>query len=68
MKEKCSTAELAKLLGITPRRVLQLVTEGVLKKIARDRFETSTSVQAYVEFIKRATATRRAGQSATRDG
>ena len=71
MKEKCSTAELAKLLGVTPRRVLQLVTEGVLKKIARDRFEVSVSVQAYVEFIKRTAASeagRYAGLSRERAG
>ena len=71
MKERCSTAELGKLLGITSRRVLQLVGEGVLKKISRDRFEVSVSVQAYVEFVKRAAASeagRYAGLSRERAG
>jgi phage terminase Nu1 subunit (DNA packaging protein) len=49
MMKKCSGSELARLLGITPRRVAQLVDEGVFKlDKAKDTYDAAFSVQAYI--------------------
>lgn len=48
--DKVSVSSLAKILGITERRVQRLETESVLKKTARGRYPLSGSVQAYMIF------------------
>ena len=45
---KCSGSELARILGISPRRVAQLVAKGVFVKEARDTFDLASSVQAFI--------------------
>ena len=51
---KASTADLARLLGITPRRVQQLADDGVLPRVSHGMFEAAASVKAYVAFACRA--------------
>src|SRR6478735_2122420 len=51
---KLSTGDLARLLGITPRRVEQLAADGVLARIAHGQFEAAASVKAYVAFARKA--------------
>jgi hypothetical protein len=46
--KKCSGSELARLLGITPRRVAQLVDEGTFKIEKKDTYDAATSIQAYI--------------------
>lgn len=46
------THEMAKLLMLTPRRLQQLVREGVLAQVAPGRFDVGRSVQAYAAFLK----------------
>ena len=48
ISEKCSGEELARLLGITARRVAQLVAKDILKREGRDTFSTANSVQAFI--------------------
>src|SRR3954462_9572502 len=43
----CSTGELAFLLDVTPRRVQQLVAEGVIPKADRGRFDLAAAVRAH---------------------
>ena len=45
-----STMELADILGISDRRIQQLVTERVLEKIGRGRFVLGLSVKAYCNY------------------
>lgn len=42
----------AKLLGLTERRVSQLVDEGALKKDARGRYKLSEVVAGYIGYLK----------------
>lgn len=44
------TAKLAKVLGITDRRIQQLVTEGVFRKIGRGKYDLAGTVQAYIQY------------------
>ena len=43
---------ISKLLLLTPRRVQQLVREGVLPRSERGRYELVPVVQAYVAYLK----------------
>lgn len=45
-----STTELACILGITGRRVRQLVEDGQLEKVGRGRFALADSLQRYIRF------------------
>jgi phage terminase Nu1 subunit (DNA packaging protein) len=45
-----SKSALAKLLGLTPRRIGQLTAEGVLKKNARGDYNTTVAVAAYISY------------------
>ena len=58
-----STARVAKLLGVTPVRVRQLVTEGYIEKAGRDRIVIEVAVQGYLRF--RNEADRRSSKSAS---
>lgn len=46
------TNELAKLLMLTPRRLQQLVREGVLAQVAPGRFDVADAVRRYAEFLR----------------
>jgi phage terminase Nu1 subunit (DNA packaging protein) len=49
-KDIVKTQKLAEILGITDRRIQQLVTEGVIEKQARGQYELVASVQAYIRY------------------
>lgn len=44
----------ARLLDLTPRRVQQLVDEGVIPKTDRGRYELVPVVRAYVQYLRQA--------------
>lgn len=48
----CTTSELAGIMGLSPRRLQQLVSEGVLETIEEGRFLLGESVQRYITYIK----------------
>ncbi len=48
LPENVTTAALADLLSLTPRRVQQLVDEGVLVKVAHGKLALKSSVQGYL--------------------
>ena len=50
----CKTHDMARLLGVSDRRVRQLVEEKVLVQKARDTFEVAANVHAYVSFRENA--------------
>jgi phage terminase Nu1 subunit (DNA packaging protein) len=43
---------IAKLLKLTPRRVQQLVAEGVIPKAERGRYELVPAVHGYIDYLK----------------
>lgn len=43
---------IAKLLDLTPRRVNQLVNEGVIPRAERGRYELVPAVQGYIRYLK----------------
>lgn len=45
-----SPSELAAVLGVTGRRIHQLVEDGILSRAARGRFNLADSVQRYAAF------------------
>ncbi len=45
---------IARLLDLTPRRVQQLVDEGVIPKNAHGRYELVPVVRAYVQYLRQA--------------
>lgn len=45
-----SSMDLARLLGITDRRVRQLTNEGVIKRRPEGDYDLTQSIQAYYEF------------------
>lgn len=47
-----TTSELAGIMGLSPRRLQQLVADGVLEQIEPGRFIVGESVQRYITFIK----------------
>jgi hypothetical protein len=48
ISEKSTGSELARLLGITARRVAQLTVQGILKKAGKDAYPTAESIQAFI--------------------
>ena len=46
-KIECSAREMAEIIGITARRLQQLVTEGHLTRTARGRYPLVFNVEAY---------------------
>ncbi|EFO32120.1 conserved hypothetical protein [Roseibium sp. TrichSKD4] len=48
--ETVGSAEMAKLLGVTTRRLTQLVKEGVLVKEGRGSFSVCECIQAFTDF------------------
>ncbi len=48
-------ATMAKLLLLTPRRLQQLVTEGVVPKVERGRYELAPVIQAYIHYLRERT-------------
>ena len=48
---KCSTTELAMVLGVTARRVQQMAQDGTLQTISRGNFLLADNVQRYIIFI-----------------
>lgn len=47
-----SGKDLAALLELTPRRIQQLVQEGIFTKVERGKYPTADCVQAYLRFWK----------------
>jgi len=41
---------IAKILGLTPRRVQQLANEGVVRRTGRDSYDLVASVQGYIQY------------------
>ncbi len=64
--DEVGTGEMASILGITTRRLGQLVMEGVLEKRGRGSFNVAESVQAFVDFKVRAEVSRLAPSAANR--
>jgi hypothetical protein len=50
---KFGTADMAQLLGVSPRRIQQLVAQGVFVREARGLFDGPSTVQSYVAFRER---------------
>lgn len=48
---KVNTTELAAVLGITARRVQQLVQDGNITQVKRGKFEICEAVQQYISFL-----------------
>ena len=48
-------ATMAKLLLLTPHRLQQLVTEGVVPKVERGRYELAPVIQAYIHYLRERT-------------
>ena len=46
------TATMAKLLMLSPRRLQQLVADGVIPKVQRGRYELAPVVQAYIQYLR----------------
>lgn len=47
-----STATIAKLLDLSPRRIQQLVDEGVVPREQRGRFALIPAVRGYIHFLR----------------
>ncbi|MEB3103072.1 hypothetical protein [Ferviditalea candida] len=47
-----STAQLAELLGLSPRRIQQLAEEGVIVKVARGQYKAADSIQNYIRYLQ----------------
>ncbi|KZL17681.1 hypothetical protein PsAD2_03018 [Pseudovibrio axinellae] len=50
LPEMVGSGEMAKFLDITPRRLGQLVSEGVLRKEGRGKFPLTFNVKAFIDF------------------
>lgn len=48
----CTTKELAKLLGVTTRRVCQLADQGIVKRSDRNEFYEIQSVRQYADYLR----------------
>ncbi len=51
--EHCGATYLADVLGLTRRRVQQLVKTGVIARVSRGKYDLRQSVQAYIAFLQR---------------
>ncbi len=47
-----SSTVLAKLFGLTTRRIRQLESEGIIKKIARGKYSLQENIKNYIIYIK----------------
>src|SRR6266536_2074061 len=56
-----SPDELAAVLGVTSRAVGKLSEQGILRRVARGRFDLSASVVAYIRYRERLAAERAGG-------
>lgn len=52
IRETVSVQELAELLGLSPRRVQQLVADGVIPKAAHGSYDLGRSIRAYLKHLK----------------
>ncbi|MGH0004867.1 hypothetical protein ACQU0X_32800 [Pseudovibrio ascidiaceicola] len=50
LPDMVGSAEMAKCLGITPRRLNQMVADGVLRKEGRGKFPLAFNVKAFIDF------------------
>jgi phage terminase Nu1 subunit (DNA packaging protein) len=48
----CTTRELAHILGVSDRRVQQLVTMGAFPRVDRGKYDLPTVVQSYIAFFR----------------
>jgi phage terminase Nu1 subunit (DNA packaging protein) len=48
-----ATAELAEILHISPRRIRELVADGILPREDRGRFDVTRCAKAYIHFLGR---------------
>lgn len=62
-----SITAIAQLLCITPRRVQQLVKEGVLRKDTRGQYPLVTNVQGYIRYLQEESRQGAAGSPEMRD-
>ena len=49
---ECTTAQLAEILGLSDRRIQQLVKVGAIPKLDRNQYDLAAAIQSYLEFIK----------------
>lgn len=61
----CKAAVLARLLGLSTRRVSQLAAEGVIPKSVNGRYEFMKCNHAYIEYVRGKSAT--ASMAKTKD-
>ena len=52
MAQKLSTALMARVLDISPRRLQQLVTDGIIEKAERGKFDLIGTVHGYIRFLR----------------
>ena len=50
-KTEINTTELATILGLTARRIQQMVQDGTITTVQRGRFNLSEAVQQYIKFL-----------------
>jgi phage terminase Nu1 subunit (DNA packaging protein) len=48
----CTTSELAMVLGVSDRRIQQLVKEGLITPIGRNEYKLSETVQSYIKTVQ----------------
>jgi hypothetical protein len=48
----CTTSELAMVLGVSDRRIQQLVKEGLITPIGRNEYNLSETVHAYIKTVQ----------------
>ncbi len=47
-----AASTIAKLLGVSPRRLTQLVAEGIAIRVGRGRYDLTKTVQNYIAYLK----------------
>jgi phage terminase Nu1 subunit (DNA packaging protein) len=62
---ECSTSELATVLGLTVQAVGRLSDKNVLPRIARGRYDLSSSVVVYIKYREQIAAQRAGGDGET---
>ena len=55
LPEAAGAAEMVEMLLLTPRRLQQLATEGIIPKAARGRYELAPVIQAYINYLRERT-------------
>ena len=48
---QCSTTEMAMVLGVTARRVQQMIQDGTLVTVVKGRLNLADNVQRYIRFV-----------------